>query len=558
MTMLAKSRMAVLAAAALAACGDGNNGGGGSGPPPPAADSITLSGTAARGAALAAAAVGVKCASGTPAAVSATTAGSGAYSVTLEGAGLPCVLRVTGAGGEVYHSVVAGSASSGSFVANLSPLTDMMVAQLAGSAPAAFYDGFGSGAAVSAAALSQAAAYVKSAISKVADLGSMNPATDALVVGNALDQVIEAAVTGLAAAGVPLASATQAIAANPAAPTVLASALAAKAADCAWLKSGSYRFVDPYDDGSPPQMSGRFQVDAAGLGGVDPEGQAFTMTSDGACQFSLVETDFVTRLLVASSGVIVIQGESLVDTERNFALAIPDQTLPLAEFAGTWNAVSWAPLGAAPGTGWVGTVYDVTIDTGGQITALADCVGLAPCVPESGQRSRLVVNPAGGFDEVLPDGSIWSRVFLYKDLAGRRVAVWITPERQLVVAVPKAAQSLPAAGLVTVFREVVLRGNGLIDSARSDSSTVTGVDAATKTVARIRASNNLADSQRYDTPRDGVRYRAANTCAIGGTAVPCGESVALPAQGIGFTVTTSVASDPAATFFGLSVAKPPQ
>lgn len=555
MKMLATWRIAALAAAVLAACGDGDNGGS---VPPPAAESITLSGTAARGAALAAAAVGVKCASGTPAAVSATTAGSGAYSVTLEGAGLPCVLRVTGAGGEVYHSVVAGSASSGSFVANISPLTELMVAQLAGSAPAAFYDGFGSGAAVSAAALSQAVAYVKSAISKVADWGSMNPATDALVVGNALDQVIEATVTGLAAAGVSLASATQAIAANPAAPTVLASALAPQAAACAWLKSGSYRFVDPFDAESPPQMSGLFQVNAAGLGGVDPDGKPFTMTSDGGCQFSLVETDFVTRLLVASSGVIVIQGESLVDTERNFALAIPEQTLPLSEFAGTWNAVSWAPLSAAPGAGWIGTVHEGTIDAGGQITALSDCVGLAPCVPESGQRSHLVVNPAGGFDEILPDGSTWSRVFLYKDLAGRRMAVWITPERQFIVAVPKAAQSLPVAGLVTDFREVVLRGNGLIDTARSDSSTVTGVDAATKTVARIRASNNLADSQRYDTPRDGVRYRAANTCAIGGTAVPCGESVALPAQGMGFTVTTSVASDPAATFFGLSVAKPPQ
>ena len=164
MNKLAAWRMATLAAAALAACGDGGDGGGGggSGPPPAAASSITLGGTAARGEALAAAAVGVKCASGTPAAATATTAGSGAYSVTIEGASLPCVLRVTGAGGEVYHSVAAGSASSGSFVANLSPLTEMMVAQIAGGAPGAFYDGFGSRSAVSAAALSQAAAYVKS------------------------------------------------------------------------------------------------------------------------------------------------------------------------------------------------------------------------------------------------------------------------------------------------------------------------------------------------------------------------------------------------------------
>lgn len=557
MNKLAAWRMATLAAAALAACGDGGDGGGGggSGPPPAAASSITLGGTAARGEALAAAAVGVKCASGTPAAATATTAGSGAYSVTIEGASLPCVLRVTGAGGEVYHSVAAGSASSGSFVANLSPLTEMMVAQIAGGAPGAFYDGFGSRSAVSAAALSQAAAYVKSAISKVADLGAANPATDALVVGNALDQVIEATVAGLAAAGVPLAAASGAIAANPGAPAVLSSALAAKAADCAWLKSGSYRLISPYDD-SPEKRISLVQINAAVLNGIGPDGKPFTMNSDGGCQFSLPDPDFITRLIVASSGVVVVQGESTKDAERNFEFAFPEQKLPLAELAGTWNAASWAPVSAAPGAGWRATVHEGSIDPNGQITALSDCAGLAACVPKSGALSRLVANPAGGFDEILPDGRVWSRVFLYKTVDGRRMALWISPEREFIVAVPKGPQALPAPGLVTNFRDVVLHGNGMIDSARADSITVTGVEAATMTVARTRASNNLADSQRYDTPRDGLRYHAANICSIGGAAVPCAESLQLFTQGMGFAVTASVSGDPARAFFSLSVVKP--
>lgn len=545
--------LVALAAAALAACGGGD--GGGSNPPPPPPGPITLADTAARGAALAGASVSVKCAAGTPTAVTSTTAGTGAYSVTIDNASLPCVLRVTGTGGEVFHSVVAGTAPSGTYTANLSPLTEMMVARLAGIAPASFYDGFDSSTAVSAAALSQALAYVKSAIAKVADLGSANPVTDALVVGNALDQAIETTVAGMAAAGVSLTAATAAIAANPAAPTVLSAALAPRAAACAWLKSGAFRIIDAYDTESPGHL-GLFQLNAASLSGTDPEGGSFTLTSDGDCRFSDFEGDFVTRLMVSSSGLIVAQGESTTDAERNFGFALPEQTLPLAELAGTWSAASWDPVSAAPDAGRVATMYEAVFDASGQMTALSQCIGTAACVVDSGPFSRLVVNPTGGFDEILPDGRTWARVFLYKTLDGRRVAVWITPERELIVAVPKGTQELPAAGSGYAFHEVVLQGAGLIESATSGSVNVTAVDTSTGTVARVRNSSGLADNLRFDAPRDGLRYRAPNDCTIGGIAVACPELVELSSLGLGFTISTSVGSTPAAAFFTVVVDRP--
>ena len=52
-------------------------------------------------AALAGAAVSVKCASGN---ATATAASDGAYSVTISGAGLPCAIRITGSAGEVFVS----------------------------------------------------------------------------------------------------------------------------------------------------------------------------------------------------------------------------------------------------------------------------------------------------------------------------------------------------------------------------------------------------------------------------------------------------------------------
>jgi hypothetical protein len=544
-----------LAAALLAACGGGGgDGGGGSGTPPPAPASLSISGTAARGAALAGATVAVKCASGTPSTVTATTAGSGAFSVTLDGATLPCVLRVTGTGGEVFHSVVAGTGSSGTFTANISPLTELMVAQIAGTAPGSFFDAFGSGSAVSAAALTQAVAYVKSAVAKVADLGSANPATDALVVGNALDQLIDQTVAGLSAAGVTLSAAVTAIAANPGAPTVLAAALAPAAADCAWLKSGTYRVIEPYES-DPAKQARTAQIDVVALGGIGPDGDPFTMQSDGGCQFRINETDYITRLIVASSGLIVVQGESTVNSERNFDLVLPEQTLPLSEFAGTWNAASWEPVSSAPGAGRAAVMFEATFDAAGQVTALAECAGLAACVPETGPLSRLVVNPAGGFDEILPSGQTWSRVFLYKSLTGRRVAVWITPEQQFIVAVPKGPATLPVVGTASTYRDVQLAGNGAIAAPLTDTVTFTAVDAATKTVTRLRSSDNRVDTVRYDTPRDGLRHRAANACSVAGAGVACAEFLQLPTN-LGITVTTSVGSTPAGAFFNFAVGKP--
>jgi hypothetical protein len=71
--------------------------------------------------------------------------------------------------------------------------------------------------------------------------------TDPLVVGNALDQKIDAVTAGLASAGLSVPAVTNAIVANPAAPSVVAAPLAPSATSCAWLKSGKYRIIDRGD-----------------------------------------------------------------------------------------------------------------------------------------------------------------------------------------------------------------------------------------------------------------------------------------------------------------------
>jgi mono/diheme cytochrome c family protein len=115
--------------AALSACGGG--GGGSIGSP---TSGTSVSGVAATGLAIANGQVGFKCASGSTA--GATTLADGSYSVDIDKVTLPCVARVDykDANGvlQKLHSVVLAAGT-----VNITPVTDMVVANLSSSGVAA-------------------------------------------------------------------------------------------------------------------------------------------------------------------------------------------------------------------------------------------------------------------------------------------------------------------------------------------------------------------------------------------------------------------------------------
>jgi hypothetical protein len=539
----------LLFSTALVACGGG--GGGGPAPSPPPPSSITVAGTGVKGVALVGATVDVKCASGT---ASATTASSGAYSVTISGGTLPCVVKLTGTGGEVFHSVVPGSGATGSFTANVTPLTEMIVAHLAGTSPAAYFAAFGGSTTISSAAVTQSIAYVKSAVASVTDLGTINPISDALAVGNTQDQKIDAVMAALAAAGLTLPSVTSAIAANPAAPAVIAGAVAPAASDCAWLRSGRYRVLGVYRS-TVEQFS---TIDAAAMTATDRNGVAFPLAPNGNCQYTLDEPDWTTRLLVSASGVIVAYGQSKTTSERQVEFALPEQSQPVSELAGTWSAASWETTGTGPTAQFFATMAEITFDSSGQVTALSNCVGLTPCVPRSPPLSRFVVNAAnGGFNEILPNGSLYSRAFVFKTLSGRVAMFVVTPDLQFIVGTRKQPIALPAVGTVTAYRQVQLNGNRSIDSPIEDSITVNSVNTTAKTATRTRLSDGRVDTLFHDVPRDGLRHRQPNSCVSStGATVNCAEVVNLQMQGMGWRIATSVGSNTATAFANIQVNKP--
>ncbi|MEQ1589452.1 MAG: hypothetical protein ABL902_03760 [Gallionella sp.] len=124
-----KLLLVMLASFIVVACG----GGGGSSP----AASTTLSGTAAVGAPIVGAAVNVKCAAGTALSNIPVTSATGAWSVTLSGQTFPCAVQVSGGTiSGAANTITYQSIANAYGIVNVTPLTDLLVANLAGSSAA--------------------------------------------------------------------------------------------------------------------------------------------------------------------------------------------------------------------------------------------------------------------------------------------------------------------------------------------------------------------------------------------------------------------------------------
>lgn len=186
------SLLTALTAVALAGCGGGSSTASGQ-----ASQSSAISGTAAVGYAIVGAAVNVKCASAAPV-PSSSTSSAGALQIDLTGSTFPCALEVTGgtinsvANTVAYHSIamVAGNV-------NVTPLTDLLVANLAGSTtPSAWYAALtpASLAAITSAQVSTASSNVKAALGLTTQLAGIELITTAFTPtrDNVMDKTLEA------------------------------------------------------------------------------------------------------------------------------------------------------------------------------------------------------------------------------------------------------------------------------------------------------------------------------------------------------------------------------
>jgi hypothetical protein len=151
----------------------------------------TLGGTAATGAPIVGGTVNVKCAGGST--LSDVTDSAGVWQVTMSGQTLPCAVEVSGgslAGGQTYYSVALQPGT-----VNITPLTDLVVANLAGQVPSVWFGGLNASAfqQVTSGAVTTALGNLRTALG-LAALDDIDPLTASFTAapGDPLDNVLEA------------------------------------------------------------------------------------------------------------------------------------------------------------------------------------------------------------------------------------------------------------------------------------------------------------------------------------------------------------------------------
>lgn len=525
----------------LAACGGGGSGGSTG----TSTAAITIKGTAITDAPIANANVDAKCASGSG---SAQTSASGAFQINLTNAALPCVLSVPDGTGALYSVVETGAGSSPT--ANLTPLTDALVASLAGTPPATLYTTFNAAAQarITAAGVATARTNLAAALSSVTDISALDPLKDDLVTSPAATAIalgkLSTALTDARLLQSELATAL-AIAGSITAP--VKTILQAASPTCSGLRSGTYRLITPFN-GSGSAFE-RITIDAQNLIVRYEDGSTDAMTDHGGCLFSQPDN---TQVHVAASGISMWRYPASSSTTA-IALAVPEQTLPLAAMTGTWNNIGFARETAAAGLEVYSTQY--TLDGSGVFSNALDCgSGLGDTCSTNTPLSTLVANPQGGFDT--SQGGVALRAFPFRTASGETTLIVATEDRSMLsVSALATPLSLPAIGSITRYWNASIGSTGLQTSFIAESTTITAQDANAGTYSRSHASNGHAETITINKPKPGMRYRPASVASTtGGGTVNVSEALLMRAGDSGLSVGRSVASGQ--NFLALSIDRP--
>lgn len=517
----------------LAACGGG--GGGGSAGTTTTATPLVLSGNASDGLVIAGATVDAKCATGSG---SATTDANGHYRISIDGAALPCVLRVPN-GSAALHSV-AEAGSSRSLNANLTPLSDALVASLAGSPPATLYAAFDgtAQARITAANIASARANLTAALAGVTDIGALDPLKDDLSAAPAATRTALASLAAaLADAGLSQADLDAALATAGGITAPVKTLLQAASATCKGLRSGSYRLIVPF-----LSSTGAFQritIDAKNLSVryEDANTDTLTETAPGSCQFFTPDND---QLYISASGVALLR-YSAGSGRTGIALIFPEQTLPVSVVAGTWNEIGFGrDTSSDPFAGWSA---QSTLDAAGNFTRNLDCgTGLGVTCTDDTLPTQLRANADGGFDSTYQGDPF--RMFAFRTASGGTMLVAASPDgANLSVLAKEGSLTLPAPGTLTRYWNMSFNSAGYQGSFIDETVTVTANDVATNTYTRRHASDGHQETLTINQPKDGMRYRpAATTPNSSGGTVNVSAAVLMRIGDTGFSVARNVTS----------------
>lgn len=580
----------------LVACGGGGGGTAVTPTPEPSPEAaLSISGTAATGAAISNRPVSVKCAKG---ANTVTTNAAGRYTVAVAGGTLPCLVKVTAADSSTLHSVVTGAGNTA--VANITPVTQLIVANLSGRDPAAFFTVFDASTAASVdsakvgAAQTAVVATLRTAgvdMSALGDLLTSNliPAAPGNA-GNAYDVALDALKAALENAilkledlvkeiiakspNVPETTASLTAGSTTGASTVDASGvpslpaallLKAQAAHCSALRSGTYRFVAPVPGATLASETGTSSINARTLTVTESNATTWQLTAvaNKPCRFTGPNGD---EFVVSQAGVIV--GRVTKDGGTTFrpVVAFPAQTHTLADLTGTWNQLGLLMTGTA-GVFAALTSTATLNDTGEYVGPVKACSNIvtwglsgADCSNVTASL-KFVANADGGFDQVrIVDNTVLARLFLYQSGGGELMGVIVGGAGSLFFMTKERTLVLPPVGRVTTNAGFGVDASMLVPGGSGNGNQQTIVSLNSTAGSYLRTSKTIGGTDDHpqtltiNGPRNGYATRTAATGVStnsGGT-VNVSEFTALGMRGLGLAAVVI----PANKSFVLSVDLP--
>jgi hypothetical protein len=599
-----------LAIAALAGCGGGGNSssggtnsagsGSGSGSANSAgngasANVMSISGTVATGLAMANATVSIQCASGSQ----GTQAGAnGTYKLSVSNASLPCLIEARDAT-NTLHSVVEGSGSSNAtLIVNINPVTELIVAQAVGNGDTATaFQTIGSSRDIQGMLgtikVSDAVQVVKTQLSPVDAsiantdfLKTKTVAATGSTPGDAMDQLLDKLVAAVKTgnpSGNSAATLSQQIA-------VLANTLvssgastntggsAAVAAElmpppvtsCPVLRNVTYRIVGSnggYGTASLDWSKGK--LIASWSGSITTDAYTISLSNASSCQFSMTNSSGAGLDAVAApSGLLVLRAGG----SAGVGILFPEQSLMLADLAGTWNILDYAFSQNSSSS--VNENFELSLDANGQVTAYKVCSGVvdaskvcADAMAKDQTNANPPVHPVqysvasdGGFTVTKSDKTT-GRAFVYRNSSGGVVMVLVNPATGGVAMTLGAKQTrlpLPALNAVSKYWNVTVQSqysygflSYVVPALSTNQITVQSEDVVNSKIGRVRSTGSGgADTLTFNQPRNGL----GSSAAAGSSSVMALE---MPIPGMGLAVSTSPGgASGTSNFITLSVTMP--
>lgn len=521
---------AALITASLAACGGGGGGSGGNN----GASGLTITGVAATGAAIAGGSVEAICATGS---ATATTNVDGTYSVTVSNGVQPCILRATDPISKLQlHSIV----ESGSKTANITPITDLVVANTLGDTPTNGFSNFSSAAQAKITSSNIATAVtriqaVTAALGSEADLTGVDVmkgslvAASAVASGDATDKKIDALMAALNAADKKIAELSAQVktlinTGNAAALTfgVVGDAVYGLA-NCPYARNGDLWILDLIGS-APEAWNANFNTMVLKKISNNTS-YAINLKRDSnnnpiPCAFTSAINGQTVEYRVSTGGVGVWVNST------DFGVFLPAQktkVLSDSSFAGTYPSVAFVK--AKNSSFRLGIPMSFEIKADGSVSAFSCDVSknLPDCSPSvSSSTDPVTCTPvSNGTLACSSPGGLAATAVLY--LTGNQATLFMAVTNMNVsgssygglIALTKAPElKLPAVGKTTAagssWYAGVQSGSNTVTAADSIASKIEAVDATANTVLTSYTGSTVTSTTYINVPSKGFLYGVSN------------------------------------------------